>query len=185
MTTSGRNAIGWSGTAAALSNPTGCCVYWGVDRELEQEAFLRRHYPPLAGWAAALLADRDGGMEVASEAFVRLLPAWGRAEDPRAFLYTTAANLVRDRWRREGTRRRGLAFLRQAVQITVPAHDGSVRDLVERLPERTRVPVLLHYYADLSTDDIARQLGRPAGTIRRLLAEGRASLRDAMEDSTP
>jgi RNA polymerase sigma-70 factor (ECF subfamily) len=108
---------------------------------------------------------------------------WRRAENPRALLYTTAANLVRDRWRREQTRRRSLPLLRQRASVVVPAHDGSIRDLVDRLPERTRVPVLLHYYADLSVHDIASELGRPEGTVRRLLAEGRAALRQALSEA--
>jgi RNA polymerase sigma-70 factor (ECF subfamily) len=156
----------------------------GVDgRRLEQEAFFHRHYPELAGWAAGLLRDRDAATDVASEAFVRLLPAWNRATDRRAFLYATAANLVRDRWRRESTRRRYLPFLQQQAADAAPEHDMTVRDLVDRLPERTKIPILLHYYADLTADDIAVQLGRPAGTVRRHLAEGRAALRTALESS--
>ena len=154
-----------------------------MEREREQEAFFRRHYPALAGWTASLTGDRGAGEEIAAEAFVRLLGAWNRADDPRAFLYTAAANLVRDRWRRDGTRRRAMPFLRQSVPAAEPAHDGSVRDLVDRLPDRTRVPVLLHYYADLSAEDIARHLGRPPATVRRQLSEGRAALRRALEDS--
>jgi RNA polymerase sigma-70 factor (ECF subfamily) len=105
------------------------------------------------------------------------------AENPRALLYTTAANLIRDRWRREQTRRRALPFLRQRASVVAPAHDGSIRDLVDRLPERTRVPVLLHYYADVSVHDIARELGRPEGTVRRLLTEGRDALRQALSEA--
>jgi RNA polymerase sigma-70 factor (ECF subfamily) len=151
--------------------------------QAEQEAFFRAHFPAVAGWSAALLGDAEAGRDVAGEAFVRLLSRWGRVDEPRAFLYVTAANLVRDRWRRDATRRRGLALLRHSSPASAPAHDGSLRDLVDRLPERTRVPVLLHYYADLSAEDIARQLGRPPGTVRRLLAEGRSALRQALEDS--
>jgi RNA polymerase sigma-70 factor (ECF subfamily) len=151
--------------------------------EVEQEAFFRAHFPALAGWCAALIGDAEAGRDVAAEAFVRLLPRWSRVSEPRAFLYTTAANLVRDRWRRDGSRLRALPFLRQSTPVSVEPYDGALRDLVERLPERTRVPVLLHYYADLSADDIAQHLGRPAGTVRRLLAEGRSALRLALEES--
>ena len=151
--------------------------------EAEQETFFRGHFPPLAGWCAALVGDADAGRDIAAEAFARLLPRWSRVSERRAFLYTTAANLVRDRWRRESSRTRAVGFLRQSTPTSVDAHDGSLRDLVDRLPERTRVPVLLHYYADLSADDIARELGRPPGTVRRLLTEGRTALRSALEDS--
>jgi RNA polymerase sigma-70 factor (ECF subfamily) len=154
-----------------------------VTRDAEQEAFFRAHYPSLAGWAAGLVGDADAGRDLASEAFVRLLGRWPKVAEPRAFLYVTTANLVRDRWRRTGSRRRAMDLLHTTAATSVDAHDSSLRDLIDRLPERTRVPVLLHYYADISAEDIASTLGRPAGTVRRLLAEGRAALRAALEEA--
>lgn len=154
-----------------------------MTRDAEQEAFFRAHYPPLAGWAAGLVGDPEVGRDLASEAFVRLLTRWTKVTEPRGFLYATTVNLVRDRWRRGGSHRRAMGLLDAAAATSVDAHDGSLRDLIDRLPERTRVPVLLHYYADMSAEDIADALGRPAGTVRRLLAEGRAALRLALEES--
>lgn len=159
------------------------CVYRCMETAAAQEACFRAHYPALAGWAGALTGDRDVGLEVASDAFVRLLGAWPRVQDPRAFLYTAAANLVRDRWRRDQSRRRAWPFIQQSSRASAPATDPSLRDLVDRLPPRTRVPVLLHYCADLSAEDIARQLGQSAPTVRRLLAEARDLLRVALEES--
>jgi DNA-directed RNA polymerase specialized sigma24 family protein len=42
--------------------------------------------------------------------------------------------------------------------------------------------VLLHYYAELPIADIAKALHRPLGTVKRQLAEGRASLLATIED---
>jgi RNA polymerase sigma factor (sigma-70 family) len=140
------------------------------------EDLWRTYYAPLAGWVAAITGDRELGHEVAAEAFVRLLGRWRSVEDPRGFLYVVATNLVRDHWRREGRRVRATARLRMERAFDQPARDTSVRDVVDRLPERYRAVVLLHYYADLTVADCARAVGRPEGTVKRELAEARAAL---------
>ncbi len=138
------------------------------------------HYAPLAGWCAALLGDRDAAHDVASEAFVRLLSRWLTVRDPKGFLYVAAHNLVRDIWRREQRDRRLRQRLEQTVATTTPAADPSIRDLVERLPERMRAAVLLHYYAGLNVAEVASALGRPDGTVKRCLHDARNILRDEL-----
>ena len=55
-------------------------------------------------------------------------------------------------------------------------------DAVRRLPPRLSVVVLLHYYADLSVDEVARTLRRPAGSVKRQLSEARAVLAHTLGD---
>jgi RNA polymerase sigma-70 factor (ECF subfamily) len=59
-------------------------------------------YADLAGWCRRLVDDDGTAHEIASEAFTRLWLRWSNVEEPRGFLYVTAANLVRDHWRRTG-----------------------------------------------------------------------------------
>jgi RNA polymerase sigma-70 factor (ECF subfamily) len=42
------------------------------------------------------------------------------------------------------------------------------------------VPVLLHYYADLSIAEVASAMHRPEGTIKRMLYDARDCLRGMM-----
>ena len=60
------------------------------------------HYGRLAGWATRLVGDPDLGHDLATEAFVRLLREFDSVDDPRPWLYTVTANLVRDHWRKRG-----------------------------------------------------------------------------------
>lgn len=152
-------------------------------QEQEQEAFFRREFPALAGWAGALVGDADVGRDIASDAFVRLLPRWAKVEDRRGYLYVTAANAVRDRWRRKVTRTRNAHLLTAPASQTDAADAHAVRDAVQRLPSRLRVPVLLYFYADMSTADIARHLNKPAGTVRRWLAEAHQALALALTET--
>lgn len=153
-----------------------------VGREDAARAVWVEHYGALAGWCAALIGDTDVAHDIAAEAFSRLLGRWTSVRDPKPFLYAVAGNLARDHWRRQAHDRR-LAARAAAGQLhEQPAADPWLRDLVERLPERLRMPVLLHYYADLPVAAVAAAMHRPEGTIKRLLAEGRAALLESLED---
>lgn len=148
-------------------------------RALGGEAFAelyRAQFGPLSGYATALTGDPVIAVDIAQEAFTRLLARWRRVRDARAWLFFVATNLTRDYWRgvvrdRELTERAGANH-----HFEAPAADPWLRDLVERLPEKQRQAILLHYYADISVDDIARLLRVPVGTVKRRLHDGRASL---------
>ena len=143
------------------------------------EAFAelyRTQFGPLSGYAAALTGDPVAAVDIAQEAFTRLLARWRRVRDARAWLFFVATNLTRDYWRgvireRELTERAGASH-----RFAAPATDPWLRDLVDRLPPRQRQAILLHYYADIAIDDIARLLRVPVGTVKRRLHDGRASL---------
>jgi RNA polymerase sigma-70 factor, ECF subfamily len=151
-------------------------------REEAARALWNEHYSQLAGWCAALVGDRDAAHDIASEAFTRLLGRWVTVHDPKGYLYVTANNLVRDRWRREQRDRRLQARIEETAPTSTPAADPWLRDLVERLPDRLRAPVLLHYYADMSVADVAAALHKPEGTIKRMLHDARARLAEWMGD---
>jgi len=48
------------------------------------------------------------------------------------------------------------------------------------LPIRERQVVVLHYLADLPVDEIARECGLPAGTVKTRLAAGRRHLAERL-----
>lgn len=147
----------------------------------EAEELFVHVFPQLAGWAARLVGAPDEGRDIAAESFVRLLSSGGPVLNGRAFLFATAANLIKDRWRGQERRRRALRDL-TLDPLVEPAPDVSVRDAVQRLPRGQRVPVLLFYYADLSTKEIAEATGKPEGTVRRQLSEARRRLRAVLEE---
>lgn len=164
-----------------------------VGDESDTEAQVRQvydaHFGALAGWAAYLVSDRDIGHDMATDAFVRLLNHWASVDQPRAWLYTTVSNLVKDHWRKLGRERAALRTLHGAAHDPElePARGPdlatvmSVRAAVEALPERYRQPVLLHYFADLTVTEVARQLGKAEGTVKRDLHDARALLATTLE----
>jgi RNA polymerase sigma-70 factor (ECF subfamily) len=153
-----------------------------VTRDEAASALWNDHYAQLAGWCAMLVGDRDAAHDIAAEAFARLLSKWFTVHDPKGYLYVTASNLVRDRWRREQRDRKLQARLEETTAVSTPACDPWMRDLVERLPERLRTPVLLRFWADMSVAEIAAALHKPEGTIKRMLFDARNRLHGWLEE---
>jgi len=162
---------------------TGGLLVVGRDR-VDVEAAVREvydaHYGRLAGWTNKLVGDPDLAHDLATEAFLRLLRDFGSVDDPRAWLYTVTANLVRDHWRKRG--REAAAYQRHEAGRDDFTRDAdhatrlSVRDAVQELPDRLRVVVLLHYFADLPVATVARQLEKSEGTVKRDLFDARQRL---------
>ena len=61
--------------------------------------------------------------------------------------------------------------------------DPSVRLLVQSLPERLRVPILLHYYADMPIREVSVLTGRKEGTVKADLHTARELLRAQLRRS--
>ena len=58
-----------------------------------------------------------------------------------------------------------------------PAPDLDVQDAIDRLPEKQRLCVVLHYLEGLPTNDIAAMLRLPHSTVRGRLMQARKALK--------
>lgn len=143
-------------------------------------AFYTETYGELAGYGWSLTRDPHLGDELAQEAMTRVYARWTVMREPRPYAYRVVTNLVRDRWRAEVRERGALDTL--AAQPDVAGPDTSTLDAVRRLTPALREAVLLHYYADLPVDEVARVLRRPVGTVKRRLFDARAALAVALEE---
>jgi RNA polymerase sigma-70 factor (ECF subfamily) len=147
------------------------------------EVVFRTHYAPLAGWCRRMVGDSEVAHDIAAEAFARLLGRWTSVTDPRAYLYTTSLNLIRDRWRRSERERVALGKVVTSAAATPKQAPGpELRMLVEALPRRLQQVVVLHYFADMTVDSVARALGVAPGTVKRDLFDARAKLAAALGD---
>lgn len=161
-------------TAIALDGGVGRAV----PRQEEFRAFYAEEYPGVAGYCHSLVSDRELAHDLAQEAFARMLGRLTKVDDPRAYLYGVATNLVRRAWRTRARDREALGVLASQPVVPQASHEGAVtvRGAVERLPARLRDVVLLHYWSDLTVEAVAAAVGRPAGTVKRQLSEARALL---------
>jgi RNA polymerase sigma-70 factor (ECF subfamily) len=111
---------------------------------------------------------------------------WGRwtsVRDPHAYAFLVATNLARRAWKDRQGQAKMTARLAAEVASHRPPTDHSMLELIDRLPPKLRLPVLLHYYADLPAERVAHILRRPAGTIRQRLHEARRLLANMLKDT--
>jgi RNA polymerase sigma factor (sigma-70 family) len=142
--------------------------------------FYTQVFGDLAGYGWSLTGDPHVGDELAQEALTRVYARWGLLRDPRPYAYRTVTNLARDRWRHAA---RETGTLSDLIDEPVAAPDSSTLDAVRRLSPVLRDTVLLHYYADLPLEEVARVLRRPVGTVKRRLFDARAALAAALEEN--
>ena len=157
-----------------------------VDVEASVRELYDVHYARLAGWTAKLVGDTDLAHDLATEAFLKLFREFGRVDEPRPWLYTVTANLVRDHWRKRGREATAYERHQAGTDAFTPATDHAttltVREAVLALPDRLRVVVLLHYFADLPVATVARQLEKSEGTVKRDLFDARHKLAQILGD---
>ena len=113
-----------------------------------------------------------------------------RPENPRGWIYTVAANLVRDEGRRAAVRKRHLRLvMAEAAQVPPAAPDEEIarerrrRRIVEALDtlaERDRKALLLKEEG-CSYEEIATRLGLSTRSVGTTLARARARLAAAWE----
>lgn len=152
-----------------------------TSREEGFRDLYRAEYAGLAGYCTALTGDVQLARDITQEAFARLFARWVGVREPKAYVYYVATNLARRHWRRSKREREIYDEIGHRPAADAPVHDPWLRDLVERLPERLREAVLLHYYADLPVTEVAVLTKRPVGTVKRRLHEARQLLAEALE----
>ena len=167
-------------TAAELDSALPGLPGVSVAAQHDFAALYSTEFSRLAGYLTSLTGNPDVAREAAQEAFTRLFARWRKVSEPRGFVYVVATNLVKHHWRQGGRERSAVNSLGITTEHGRAAHDPWLRDLVDRLPDRLREVVLLHYYADLPVADVALAIHRPVGTVKRRLHEARALLSDAV-----
>ena len=70
--------------------------------------------------------------------------------------------------------------------VTEPSYEAAdlpvLKEKVEKLPERYRIPMFLYYYEELSVREIAHVTKSTEGTVKSLLSRGRKMLRDELKE---
>ena len=150
------------------------------------EPFFERHHATLYRRMVMLCGNRAEAEELTQEAFVRLWERWDRVsalEDPEGYLYRTALNQFRTRYRRSK-----LALRRVLAQPTPsdPYLDAEERTAVSTalatLSPRQRAALVLTQLIGYTSEEAASIMHVRPGTVRSLAAQGRAALQATMED---
>ena len=137
--------------------------------------------PSMMGLAWALTGSRSDSEELVQSAVAAAIPLWEKIDNPRSYLRRILVNLHHD-----GSRRRRIVSedLRPEIERgSTGDHSDQVSSRIDvdgalaRLPALTRTVLILRFVEDLTSSQIGRQLGQPAGTVRRIIHGGVKALR--------
>jgi RNA polymerase sigma-70 factor (sigma-E family) len=151
------------------------------DIEPAFEAVYVGCYDRMVRLARLTSADTVPADEIVQDAFLQLLRAWPRVENPVAYLRVAVLNGCRS-W---GRRRSVAARRRREPPPGWTVLDGNavaVRDALAVLSPRQRAAVVLRYFEDLPEAEIAAILRCRPGTVKSLLSRSMARLRGALGD---
>ena len=145
------------------------------------EEFFGTEHARLFGALCFVTGDRDEAEEIMQDAFLRLWERWDqlRLDDASAYLFRTAMNVFRNRYRRTAL------SLRKTLAIA-PSNDAFAtvddRDLVVRtlrdLTADQRAAMLLTGYVGLTSEEAGQMLGMRPSPVRTLATRARAAIRE-------
>lgn len=118
-------------------------------------------------------ADRQDAMQSA------LLKAWEKRHTLRdEQLFTTwLIRILINECNSLLRRNARLIPMERLPETPTPAHNMDARDLVDRLPEKQRLCVILHYMEGWPVKDVAMALKVPQATVRGRLMQARKALK--------
>jgi len=150
------------------------------------ESFFEAQQATLYRRLCLLTGNGTEAEELMQDAFLKLWERWDRVAtmvDPEGYLYRTALNLFRKRYRR------ATLAVRRAVKAAPPedAFVGSdrrtaVSAALATLTPRQRAALVLTQLLGFSSDEAGELLHIRPPTVRALATQGRAALKATMED---
>lgn len=144
------------------------------------EKLCRDEFSALVRTAYLMTGDREEALDLAQEALARAYQRWNevsRLDRPGAWLQRVVANLAIT-WRRR-QRARARRLFHSPSQYDPPVTpDPELMSALRALSPAQRAAIVLRYYADYSVEEVARTLGKRPGTVRALVSQGLARLRE-------
>ncbi len=152
------------------------------------EALLRSHGPMVFGVCRRLLnnaQDVEDAFQATFLVLVRKARSISKRESVGSWLYGVANRIasrerIRQAHRNKHERKFVHAMRDEGSPNDVKQTWSVVSEELNRLPEKYRTPLVLHYLEGKTKDETALQLGWPEGTVSGRLARGREMLRDRL-----
>ncbi len=148
--------------------------------------------------ALSIMDDPDEANDITQEtiiAAINALEKFQKGTSFKAWLYTITLNACRSRLRKRKVLGRLNTALAGLLHINAQAlsspedrfvegeMDMAVWQALESLDEKHRIPLILRYYHELSTKEIAEILNIKDGTVHSRLSIGRDRLRNKLKDT--
>ncbi|GAM97371.1 sigma factor of ECF subfamily [alpha proteobacterium U9-1i] len=160
------------------------------------EKLVERYRKPLLGFFARRVHDHAEAEEMTQEVFFRLAKRPDVLSEPtiEGYIFETAANLVRDRVRRNRVRNpEGQVQLEDIVEL--PSDEPSVEralegrrrlrvllDALSELSPKCRSVFLLHRYSGMPQSEIAKRFGISVSAVEKHMTRALLHVKKAMQD---
>ena len=183
------DALPMTGTPESRALAAGQLVMRATGGDLNAfEQLVRQFQRRVYGFAYQHLRDFDEAYDLTQEIFVKLFRNLTRYDPARPFepwFWKLAANTTINY-----RRKRVPTPTDQPADRPIPgaesaamAHDPALVDALAQLDPAYRLPVLLHYYADLPLEQVAQSLNLTVPAIKSRLHRARAMLRNTLAES--
>ena len=148
-------------------------------------------------WSAySVLRAESDAMDVTQNTFLRAIKHMNKLSamndgQIKAWLYRVSVNLALDIKRKQKReypvdelpeRESGDVLDMPEPSAITAEQKRIVREAIERLPDIYREAVMLHYYSNMSCEDIAALTGTTEGTVKSRISRARIRLRELLKE---
>jgi RNA polymerase sigma-70 factor (ECF subfamily) len=147
--------------------------------DLDFDRFVEREYKVLLRQAYALTGDAQESQDLVQETLLRAWRRWSRVsrlDAPGAWARRVLHNLAVSSWRRAVTRSRHRERYRSSHDDAPGTGHLDVAAAVRALPDNQRMALVLRTMVDMSSAEIAAELGTTEATVRSWLTRARKSV---------
>jgi RNA polymerase sigma-70 factor (ECF subfamily) len=149
-------------------------------------AVMDEHGASVYRFCRSLTYSKEDADDLFQETFLRAFEQQSKGsvpDNPQSFLFFTSLYTWKS-WKRKYARRKRLAPvepLDEDIASDTEMEDAfitqeetrMVRKLVEALPDKFKIPIILYYTVEMSVSDIALTLKLPVGTVKSRLFKAR------------
>jgi RNA polymerase sigma-70 factor (ECF subfamily) len=176
-----------------MAIPLGRAVAETEGREVTQahasfETFFEQTHQRLFGGLCLVTGNRHEAEEIMQDAYLKLWERWDRVggmDDPTGFLFRTAMNGFRSRYRRASVAvRRRVALAPSTDDLAAVEDRDEVVRILRPLSPAERAAIVLTTMFGYSSEEAGRLLGVRAATVRAHATRARAGARAGLEESS-
>ncbi len=147
-----------------------------------------------------LCMDKTDAEDLYQQTFLKALETpqtldW--AQNPKALFFSFAHNLWKSNRRKQARRNRIAPCTNLDEETEAVLHSpenmeedffqkeliAEVNQMIQTLPEKIRVPMILFYFSGCSIEQIAAIIKKPPGTVKSRLFKGRSLIKKRLEEA--
>lgn len=126
------------------------------------------------------IADAEDAVQDVFVKYISVMPAFNDAEHEKAWFIRVAINRCHDKRRSKFFK--NTVPLESIAQLAADSADAEPLEELMRLPDKYRIPLVLHYVEGYSVKEIADIMELTAATVKVRLHRARAQLKTEIEE---